>query len=261
MLKTKIFLIGLIITPQLVFADSFWDNLWFNYNQQGMHLLKKHKNHDAAIKFNDSNWKGFAYYRDQQYDKAYQEFQKDNSALGLYNQGNTLAQQQKYQEAINAYKQALTKNKNYPDAKHNIQVLEKLLQQQKESEPNKDKQEQQSKEQNQDQKQSEQNKDKKEQQNKEQNQDQKQKQSEQNKDKEEQQSKEQNQDQKQKQSEQNKDKKEEQVKAKMTDKQIDSKERQEIKAILSQIPDDPGGLLRNKFARDYQNEQQGNSNE
>jgi hypothetical protein len=31
---------------------------------------------------------------------------------------------------------------------------------------------------------------------------------------------------------------------------------QELRAALSQIPDDPGGLLRNKFLRDYQNEQQ-----
>lgn len=36
-------------------------------------------------------------------------------------------------------------------------------------------------------------------------------------------------------------------------------EDKEVKAALSQIPDDPGGLLRNKFLRDYQGQQNDNS--
>ena len=35
----------------------------------------------------------------------------------------------------------------------------------------------------------------------------------------------------------------------------EQKQEQKINAVLSQIPDDPGGLLRNKFLRDYQNQQ------
>ena len=108
MLKTALFILFFI--PQLVFANS-WQDFWFNPNQQGSRLLKQNKNAEAASKFTDNNWKGVAYYRDKQYAKAYAEFQQDNSAEGLYNQGNALAHMEKYQEAIDAYNKAIAAKK------------------------------------------------------------------------------------------------------------------------------------------------------
>lgn len=44
------------------------------------------------------------------YQKAYEEFLKDSSAKGLYNQGNSLTHLGEYVEAIDAYKQAIKKD-------------------------------------------------------------------------------------------------------------------------------------------------------
>ncbi len=125
--KAKIgVMIGILQLPTFSQALT-WEDLWLNPNQQGADLLKHNKNQEAAAKFTDTKWKGIAYYQDKQYERAYEQFKSDHSALGFYNQGNSLAYMHKYQEAINAYQEALKLDKNYPDAKYNIEVLEKLL--------------------------------------------------------------------------------------------------------------------------------------
>ena len=228
-LRGTCIVIGLMLS-NTAFAFSFQD-LWFNQNQQAARLLDQQKNSEAAAKFSDNHWKGVAYYRDKKYDQALEMFKQDKTANGWYNQGNTLAQMQKYQEAIDAYTKALELQKNFPDAEHNRELVKKLKQQQ-------------------------------EQQNKQDQKDQK------------------------KNSPENSEKKENPAdKAKQDQNKSDPKpspatptptpgatptpaaannmnnnsqnyQDQELRAALSQIPDDPGGLLRNKFLRDYQNEQQ-----
>lgn len=345
MLRTKYILLLGMLLPQLVFAFT-WQDLWFNHDQQGARLLAKKKNKEAAKEFNNSDWKGVAYYRDGDYQHAYDEFKKDNSAQGLYNQGNALAYMQKYQEALDSYNKALKLQKDYPDATHNIEVVEKLLKEQQSDKNNQSKDNQSNKgnksqEQGSDNKQADNSKQQKQQgnskgqdqkQSKEQNQSDKQ-----NGDKSQgQQSQEQGKSQEQKnqqassnqgqgnQQEPNKQqsgsqaennqkgqpqqpasqssensskeqpnqaatsanelaaKKEEQKQAMAnaathkgnpTDKTSEfgsastemsrqqSYQDKQVKAVLSKIPDDPGGLLRNKFLRDYQRQQQGTNNE
>jgi Ca-activated chloride channel family protein len=138
----------LLLLPQIVFANM-WQDLWLNKDQQGAKLLKQNKNKEAAQVFKDRNWKGIAYYRDGKYQEAYNEFKGDNSAQGLYNQGNALAHLQKYEEAIQAYNKSLGLQKNFPDTLYNKELVEKLLQQQqkqkdnqKQSDKNKSKQKQ-----------------------------------------------------------------------------------------------------------------------
>lgn len=304
--KYKLFLILLIILPGLTYAFS-WNDLWFNDNQQGQHLLKQNKAKAAAAKFKDDKWKGIAYYKDKQFDQAYNEFKKDKSGLGYYNQGNALAQSQKYQEAIDAYTQALKIDRNNADAKYNIELLKKLQQQQKNKDNSESKPQDNEQKDNKDQSKSDKSKDnkqkdseKKDQQSK----DNDQSKSDQSKDDKQKDSTKDNQ---QSQSNDAKNKPDNQAKPNQSeaDKQKDSsnqnkpenkdknqadkvnqatedpkkdnkdlkdalagnnmtpeekRRQQQLKAALSQIPDDPGGLLRNKFRRDYQNEQQqGNS--
>lgn len=327
MLKPKYILIMIAMLPQLSQAFS-WQDLWFNKDQQGATLLKQSKNSQAAEKFSDSNWKGTAYYKDRQYEKAYNEFKHDNSATGLYNQANSLANMQKYQEAIDAYTQAQKLEKDYPDAQHNKEIVEKLLEQQKQSKDSKQDQNKQDKDkQNQDkQDPSKQDKDRQNQDKQDQNKQDKSSDKQQNsKNKEQDGSQQQQQDQQQKSEEKNKQqeqaknqqaqndaqKKQEQNKdsqgtkeknkpaqqdkaqqaanstdaaekekkakedaqaqaakagqkpeektdkpatAQMTPQQ--NYEQQQIKAELAKIPDDPGGLLRNKFIRDYERQKQ-----
>lgn len=312
-------LLILMILPQIVLAAA-WQDLWLNKNQQGSHLLKQNKNSEAAKTFTDKNWKGIAYYRDGKYQEAYNEFKEDNSAQGLYNQGNALAHMQKYQEAIDAYTKSIELQKNSPDAAYNKEVVEKLLREQQQQNNSDQKQtDKNTPEQTQENKQS-QNKQKSSQQSnkdKQQNSEQQAK----SQDKEQQNSKEQSNAQNQQNNQQqsnsgkqqnnpnqpnntkqqnsvnqekksatkpeqnqqqqaNTNKSENSLDSQKTAAQNQAQEKQdadkstteqapttnymrpqtpvdiEVKSVLSQIPDDPGGLLRNKFLRDYQNQNQ-----
>ena len=276
MLKNKLLILSIL--PHFCFAMSVTD-FFFNENQQGANLLKQHKNASAAAKFQDKNWKGVAYYRDKQFDKAYDEFKLDNSAQGLYNQGNALAKLEKYDEAINAYSKALELQKDFPDAKFNKELLEKLKQQQNSDnnksdnqKDNSDKNDKSDNKSNKDQSNSKKDKsDKSDKQNtKDQSKDSK------NSDK-----SNNAKDNKQQDKSEAKDKAEQKADAQKMNKQetkpegSDAKqqaeekeakpgnsnevptqvENEEVKSALSQVPDDPGGLLRNKFIRDYQSGQ------
>jgi Ca-activated chloride channel family protein len=236
LLRGTCVVLGLMLS-NTAFAFSFED-LWFNQNQQAARLLDQQKNSEAAAKFSDNHWKGVAYYRDKKYDQALEIFKQDKTANGWYNQGNTLAQMQKYQEAIDAYTKALEIQKNFPDAEHNRELVKKLKQQQ----------EQQNKQDQKDQK------------------DQK-KNSPENSDKKDNLADKAKQDQNQQQAQQNQATPTPTPGATPTpaaannvNNNPQNYQDQELRAALSQIPDDPGGLLRNKFLRDYQNEQQQGGN-
>lgn len=125
----------LLIAPMLFSepAAAFeWKDLWKTPDQQGQKAFEKEQFENAEQTFKDPNWKGAAAYRNGDYETALNEYQKDNSATGLYNQGNALAQLQRLEEAIEAYKKALEKEPNLADAKFNKKLLEDLLKQKQE---------------------------------------------------------------------------------------------------------------------------------
>ncbi len=120
----------LFLLPQTLFAFS-WQDLWLRPDQQAAQLLAIKKNQQAAQRFVNPAWKGVAYYQDKKYKQAAHYFKSLDSALGDYNLGNALAYQHQYMQAIKAYEAALKKQPNYPGAQHNIEILKKWLQQQK----------------------------------------------------------------------------------------------------------------------------------
>lgn len=116
-------------------------------------LEKKPDSYEAAF-----NLAG-ALYKQERYADAqniYQQLAADssrteNAAMSHYNNGNTEFQQKKYQEAIEAYKNALRLNPDDQQAKFNLAYAKKKLddQQNKDNKDNKDKKEQDKKEQEQ----------------------------------------------------------------------------------------------------------------
>ncbi len=126
---------------------------------------------------------GNALYKQKQYDAAALKYaaltknEKDRQNLDryFYNLGNAYYENKKYQESVEAYKNALRKNPRDMDAKHNLQLamrkLEEMKQQeQQQTQQGKDKEqqekeEQQQEKQKQDQQQNEQQQEKEEQEN------------------------------------------------------------------------------------------------
>ncbi len=118
--------------PQPSYALD-WNALWQRPDQQAAKILAK----------------GVAHYRADQYDEAATAFAKVDTTQAYYNLGNALAHLGEYDIAIKAYQEALKKNPQYVAAKHNLEIMEKLLEQQqseqnyqkKSSQPNSEKKE------------------------------------------------------------------------------------------------------------------------
>lgn len=95
---------------------------------------------------------GNAYYQQKQYDSSRKIMEatakmsqdKAGQAAANYNIGNTYMAQQKWEDAINAYKETLRKNPQDPDAKYNLSYAKEMMKkQQQQDKDNKDKKDQQ----------------------------------------------------------------------------------------------------------------------
>jgi len=113
-------------------ASQLWQDLWQTSDQQAQQHYQQQDYQQAAKQFEDSQWQGSAHYKAGDYEQALQAFKQGDSAQALYNQGNALAQLQKVDQAIDAYKEALQKDANLTDAKDNLAQLEALKKQQEE---------------------------------------------------------------------------------------------------------------------------------
>ncbi len=226
-MKNKIFLSFLLaILPLNTYAFD-WQDLWKSKNQQAKEMMKKNDFKTATTTFRDENWRAVAAFRDKNYQMAAELFAKSSTKDASYNLGNALAHLGKYQEAIAAYDKALKEDKNQQDAAHNKDIIEKLLKQK--AQQNKQQQEKQKKDQAK-------NKDRpKNSEQKQQNTNSKQQNPPQQAKKTPKQSKNKNNAAPQKQSKPN---------------NKDGKNQMQ-EQWLKLIPDDPGGLLREKFKRDY----------
>ncbi|WP_244904463.1 vWA domain-containing protein [Cellvibrio mixtus] len=273
-------LIGL--TPSKSYALS-WDELWKNNNQQAYEKLQQDNAAEAAQDFTDPQWKASAQYKAGDYAAAAKGFADMNTDTGHYNRGNALAKANQLAEALKAYDQALKLNPTMDDAKKNRQLVEEALKQQQqqnqdqqdEQQDNKDQQDKDNKDQQQDQQKNQQNdqqqdqndqqQDANNQQNQDQNQSDQQQDQQSSADQDEQQDKA---EQDQEQSDKDKSDEEkaaeaaqreqeeqqaaqEQQTAEPTEDNLTDEERQAMEQWLRRVPDDPGGLLRNKFNYEY----------
>jgi len=239
---------------------GFWQDLWLTNDQQAEALMKKGQFDKAQKLFQQSDWQGAAAYRAKDYQQARKNFEGLQSESGYYNLGNALANLEKYEEALKAYDKALAINPDDKDAQFNRKLVESLLkkQQQQKQEDNKQQNSNQNSKNDQQQSNDQQNSGKNQQENQQQqdNKENNAQQSEQ--DKKQQQEKEQREkEQKEKElADENKEKtkdKTEQARQHEADQQSkDEREKQQAKEQwLRLIPDEPGGLLREKFLRDY----------
>lgn len=126
-------LLVLFLLPQVSEAFS-WENLWFRPDQQGARVLERGNPEEAAALFQDPGWKGIAHYRAGKYQEAEQAFSSVDTAEGHYNRGNALAKLGRLPEALASYQIALTQQPHHADAKHNMEVIKKLLEQASSSE-------------------------------------------------------------------------------------------------------------------------------
>jgi Ca-activated chloride channel family protein len=130
--------IGLILPGYAPQAQAdWWDDAWQTGDQQGKKAIEGSDYAGAASKFDDPLWQGTALYKNQDYEGALEAFRQNNSPLALYNQGNTLAQLGKFEEAITAYEKVLAQQPEHEDAMANKAVLEQVKEQQEQEQEQK----------------------------------------------------------------------------------------------------------------------------
>lgn len=130
--RTAVLILPLILLLPPPSQAFEWQDLFKSRQQQAQQAYQQRDYKQAIEKFDQSIWQGNAAYRAGDYAAAEQFYRQDPTANGLFNLGNSLMQQQKYQEALDSYQQAASKQSDVPGLPQNIKLAEKLLKQQQE---------------------------------------------------------------------------------------------------------------------------------
>jgi Ca-activated chloride channel family protein len=245
-------------------------DLFETRDQQAMHLMEKGAYTEAEQTFQRPDWQAASAYRAGDYPVAAQLYPTLKNAEGPYNQGNALAHMGQYEEAIKAYDKALAINPHEKDALHNRKIIEDLLKKQKEKQQNQPDQQKQDQQQNQQQDQQNQSESSDKNQKNDQSKPDQSKQNQNSSDPNQQEKNQQNQNQ-QNQGQSNQESKNQEKNPSTPDKSpppgtsntdasstnTDLENQQARNQLMQIIPDDPGGLLKEKFHRDFLRRQQG----
>ena len=243
----------IILAPNLLKSPSteasIWQDLWLTDDQQGYKALQQGDAEAAQGLFKNPQWQASAAYKNQDYKAAAKQFSQGDSADDFYNLGNSLARAGDLDGAINAYDQALKIHPDMDDAIANRQLVEQLKQQQQNQdqngEPQDQDQDQNGESQNQEQQQGEsQQQPEDDQQNSEQQQNTGEEDESANQEQEEQSKAQSNQEQSQEEPSEEEQSEEDLLK---------EQQQMELQQWLRRVPDDPGGLLKQKFR--YQSQQ------
>lgn len=125
----RCYMIMLCFIFPIIATAGNWQNIWLRPDQQGARLLTAGKAQQAASRFDNQQWKADALYQSGQYEQAAKLYATLSDKEDYYNQGNAWAKSHQYQQAIAAYKQALSIDPQMTDAKHNLAIVEALLKQ------------------------------------------------------------------------------------------------------------------------------------
>ncbi|MDC8445073.1 MAG: tetratricopeptide repeat protein, partial [Nitrosomonas sp.] len=119
----------ILITPPPAYAFG-WKDLWLRADQQAHNHLQQGDAQTAAQQFRDPGWRGMALYESGDYEAAAQAFAESGTLEARYNRGNALARAGELQQAIDAYRDVLQQDPRHEDAKANLDLLKKMIQEQ-----------------------------------------------------------------------------------------------------------------------------------
>lgn len=109
-----------------------WVDLWQRPDQRASGALAQGDAATAAELFEDPLWRATAQYRDGRYEESAQTLDGLDGPLALYNRGNALAQTGRIDEAISSYERTLELDPGHEDARHNLELLKDVREQQQE---------------------------------------------------------------------------------------------------------------------------------
>ncbi len=119
----------LIAPPQPTMAID-WAAWWTTPDQRGARALAADQPAEAARLFDNPAWRAAAHYQAGDYTAVLQTLENQHDADAEYNKGNALARLGQLQEALQAYQNALAQKPDHQDALHNRDLMQSLLEQQ-----------------------------------------------------------------------------------------------------------------------------------
>ncbi len=135
--KGWVLLLVVFIAPLPQPAEAaFWEDLWRNKNQQAAQALEDGSPADAAVLFDDAEWRAAARYQSGDYSGSAAEFAEYGDTRNLYNLGNALAQLREFDSAIDAYERVLEHEPDNEDASYNLDLVKQMKDQQEQEEQN-----------------------------------------------------------------------------------------------------------------------------
>ena len=142
----RIFALLCILSLSTTSLDAFESDFFKNSEQCGKEAFDKGDFEAAIRSFQDPYRKGVSYYKAGNFVEAENAFRQstlpETSIQAAYNLGNALAQQQKFKEAVSAYEEVLKQQPDHTKAKDNLELIKKLLEQQKQESSQSDNQDQ-----------------------------------------------------------------------------------------------------------------------
>ncbi|MEM7194832.1 MAG: VWA domain-containing protein [Pseudomonadota bacterium] len=241
-------------SPSIAFS---WMDLWLRDDQQAARALEE-EDYEAASGSDSAHWRGAAQFRAGQYEAAARSFAQQTDELHLYNRGNALAKAGEVEQAVSAYEELLSKHPDHEDARFNLDLLKQYQSQQDQQQSSQDQSKSSSQPERDEQKQGANDDENSRSEEDEFRQQQSEKSSadassqagdsensDDNSDEETPSSE-------QRAETQNQSDMTPTEKSELTDEGTMSEQQQALQQWLRQIPDDPGGLLRRKFAQQYQ---------
>ena len=127
----------ILLTPkgEVIAAGGIGSGLWLNDNQRAEKLLEAGRAEEAVELFNNKKWQAAAHYRAGHFDESAKLLEGDQQITSQYNYGNAQAKLGKFPEAIKSYESVLEREPSHEDARYNLELLKKMVQQQQQNQP------------------------------------------------------------------------------------------------------------------------------
>ena len=116
----------ILSAPQPARADGVAD--WFFTPEQQGRLAYQRKDYaHAAELFTDPLWRGYALYRDGQYEAAAEVLGRVETAEAAFIQGMADIKSRSYRDGVRAFEMALERDPDYPNAVENLAVAREIV--------------------------------------------------------------------------------------------------------------------------------------
>ena len=115
-------LVGLLVLAGLWFAGTPLSDLWASPDQRAVKAYQRGDYVEAAELFTDSGWRGMAWFRAGEFERAAIAFVARDDAVASFNRGNAWVMRGKYDQALAAYDRALEFRPGWAPAVENREI-------------------------------------------------------------------------------------------------------------------------------------------